>query len=131
MDILRIGKISSVNYADGTARVLYTDRDNAVTAELPLLSAEYYMPQPDDVVLVAHLPNGAEAGIVLGRFWCDGNRPPESGAGLYRKDLSREGDCFIKCQNGEMTIHCPGGIHIKGDVTVDGNITATGTINGA
>jgi hypothetical protein len=40
MDTLRLGKISTINYKDGTARVLYTDRDNAVTAELPLLSFE-------------------------------------------------------------------------------------------
>lgn len=132
MDILRIGKISSVNYENGTARVLYTDRDNAVTAELPLLSHEYSMPSIDDLVLVCHLPNGGQAGVIVGPFWNVNHRPKESGAGLFRKDLGE--DCYIKYQEGKLTIHCPGGVEIKGDVAVegniavDGNITATGNI---
>lgn len=35
MDTIRIGRISAINYTDGTARIVYTDRDNAVTPELP------------------------------------------------------------------------------------------------
>ena len=62
MDTIRIGRISAINYTDGTARIVYTDRDNAVTPELPLLSAEYCMPKVDDLVLVLHLPTGASAG---------------------------------------------------------------------
>lgn len=126
MDILRIGKISSVNYENGTARVLYTDRDNAVTAELPLLSHEYNMPAVDDFVLVCHLPNGSHAGVIVGTFWNGAKRPVEGGAGVYRKDLGEE--CYIKFQEGKLTIYCPGGIEIKGDVSVDGNIKATGRI---
>lgn len=129
MDTLRIGKISSINYANGTARVLYTDRDNAVTAELPLLSFEYCMPAIDDLVLVCHLPNGGAAGIILGRFWCEGNRPVEFGEGLYRKDLDRGGNCYIKYSDGILKIHsldkmeisCSGGVYINGydAVTID------------
>jgi len=127
MDVLRIGRISSLNYEKGTARVVYKDRDNAVTTELPLLSFEYFMPKVDDLVLVTHLPNGAEAGVILGRFWCNSNRPPEYGEGLFRKDLSRDGSCYIKCQDGKMTVYCPGGIEIVGDVSTTGNVTANGT----
>ena len=105
MDTIRIGRISAINYTDGTARIVYTDRDNAVTPELPLLSAEYCMPKVDDLVLVLHLPTGAEAGVILGRFWCDGNRPRESGPGLYRKDLSDDGTCYIKCKDGKIELH--------------------------
>lgn len=132
MDQIRIGKISSLNYEDGTARVVYSDRDDAVTAELPLLSTEYYMPEVDDLVLVLHMPNGAEAGVIIGEFWNDNNRPPESGIGLYRKDLSRSGKAYVKYDDatGSMTIHCPGGINIDGDVTVNGINMATHTHTG-
>ena len=133
MDSIRIGRISAINYTDGTARIVYTDRDNAVTPELPLLSAEYCMPKVDDLVLVLHLPTGAEAGVILGRFWCDGNRPRESGPGLYRKDLSDDGTCYIKCKDGKIELHSPGGVQISGALTA-GGMSATAdslTIAGA
>lgn len=132
MDTIRVGRISSLNYADGTARIVYSDRDDAVTAELPLLSSEYYMPKVDDLVIVLHLPNGAEAGIILGRFWCAGNRPPETGEAIYRKDFSRSGKAYVKFDDdsGKMTIHCPGGLEIDGDVSVKGVSMATHTHTG-
>ena len=108
MDTLRLGKISTINYKDGTARVLYTDRDNAVTAELPLLSFEYRMPAIDDLVLVCHLPNGGAAGIILGPIWNDNNRPPEGKEGLYRKDFDKTtGKCFLRYDGNELKILAP------------------------
>ena len=108
MDTLRIGRISSINYTNGTARVLYTDRDNAVTAELPLLSFEYRMPEIDDFVLVCHLPNGAAAGVILGTFWTDSKRPPEGQAGLYRKDLDNSpGVCMLRYDGSALQIIAP------------------------
>ena len=108
MDTLRLGKISTINYKDGTARVLYTDRDNAVTAELPLLSFEYRMPAIDDLVLVCHLPNGGAAGIILGPVWNDNNRPPEGREGLYRKEFDKTaGMCFMRYVGGELQIVAP------------------------
>ena len=108
MDTLRLGKISTINYKDGTARVLYTDRDNAVTAELPLLSFEYRMPAVDDLVLVCHLPNGSAAGIILGPVWNDKNRPAEGMEGLYRKDLDKTvGKCFLRYDGNELQIVAP------------------------
>lgn len=108
MDTLRLGKISTINYKDGTARVLYTDRDNAVTAELPLLSFEYRMPAVDDFVLVCHLPNGGAAGIILGPIWNDNNRPPEGKEGLYRKDFDKTpGKCFLRYDGNELQLVAP------------------------
>lgn len=116
MDTLRIGRISSVNYAAGTARVVYADRGGCVTMELPLLSYEYMMPEVDDLVLVAHLPNGGEAGVLLGQYWNSVNKPRESGKGLYRKDLDRTGKCYIRydAATGELKIHNDGKITLEG-----------------
>ena len=143
MDTLRIGRISTINYADGTARVIYKDRDDTVTAELPLLSFEYRMPAVDDLVLVTHLPNGAAAGIILGDFWHDDNRPPEGFKGLYRKDLDKAtGKAMIRydANSGQLKLvmpntllACPsvlvdGNVTISGSLTVSGDITATGDV---
>ncbi|NCC16542.1 MAG: hypothetical protein EOM28_09365 [Clostridia bacterium] len=104
-----MGRISSVNYEGGTAQVVYMDKDQAVTRELPLLSFEYCMPEVEDMVLVCHLPNGAAAGVILGRFWSLKNTPPESGRGLYRKDMSREaGKAMFRYKEGEDVVQLSG-----------------------
>lgn len=58
---IRLGKISAVDYAAGTVRVVYHEKDDAVTAPIPLISSEYFMPEVDDMVMVLHLSNGTEA----------------------------------------------------------------------
>ena len=62
---IRLGKISAIDYAAGTVRVVYHEKDDAVTAPIPLISSEYFMPEVDDMVMVLHLSNGTEAGVVL------------------------------------------------------------------
>ena len=79
---IRLGKISSIDYAKGMARVVYHEKDDDVTRLIPLLSHEYKMPPVGSQVLVVHLSNGTEAGVVLGRPWSDKNAPPEGGAFL-------------------------------------------------
>ena len=56
-DIIRVGYISNVNYAEGTAQVVYKDRDNAVSPYLPFASNEYDPPETDTLVYVVHLPS--------------------------------------------------------------------------
>ena len=53
-DIIRVGYISNVNYAEGTAQVVYKDRDNAVSPYLPFTSNEYDPPETDTLVYVVH-----------------------------------------------------------------------------
>lgn len=114
---VRIGKISSINYAAGMARVAYSDRDGAVTREIPFLSSEYSMPEIGAQVLVLHLSNGAEAAVILGTPWSDQVVPPEGKKGVFRKDLApTAGECFIRYDASSKTldIHCDGRINING-----------------
>lgn len=119
---IRVGKISSVDYTSGTVRVVYEDQDDAVTRPIPLLSFEYLMPEVDDMVLVLHLSNGTEAGVVIGRPWSDQRVPPESGQGLYRKDFHNEvGKAFLRFSEKDdetMTLH------VKNLVIEAENVTA-------
>ena len=62
---IRLGKISSINYAAGKARVTYEDRDQSVTAELPFLAWQYNMPKVSDLVVVACFSNGSVSGVIL------------------------------------------------------------------
>jgi hypothetical protein len=87
-DYLRIGKISSFNYPNGTARVTYEDKDQSTTVEMPFISYQYWMPAVGDQVLVAHLSTGTSAAVILGPVWHDGMRPDEGFEGLYKKEYA-------------------------------------------
>ena len=134
-NVIRVGKVSAVDYQTGMVRVVYHDKDDSVTRPIPTLSAEYKMPEIGDQVLVVHLSTGTEAGVVLGRPWSDKNRPPESGAGLYRKDLGRAiGEAVIRYLDGAINvkagaIHFDGDMTIKGDLKITGDLTVTGGIS--
>jgi phage baseplate assembly protein gpV len=127
-EIIRIGKVSSIDYAKGLVRVAYHDKDNSVTQPLPMLSDKYLMPSVGDQIIVLHLSNGTEAGLVLGRYWNDKNAPKESGAGLFRMDLDRDGAAFLKCIGGTVTLK-GGAIVVNGSVTINGSLTVSGDIS--
>lgn len=136
MEPFRIGRISSVNYADGTCRVVYNDKDKTVTTEIPLLcqtAREYFMPRVDDYVMVLHLSNGQQFGLILGMYWKDGNRPVESGEGLYRKDFDRDGKCYMRydANSGELKIHCDGKIILEGVEGISQNASGGSIVNTA
>ena len=87
-DAIRIGKISSIDYQKGTARMTYEDKSDSTTAMFSFLAWQYWMPKAGDQVLVAHLSNGSCSAVILGPVWHEGHRPPEGFEGLYRKDYS-------------------------------------------
>ena len=96
---IRLGKISSIDYAKGMARVVYHEKDDDVTRLIPLLSHEYKMPPVGSQVLVVHLSNGTEAGV--------GQNP---------------GDAMIRYDGSTLTIKCTGAINIEagGAITING-----------
>lgn len=91
---IRIGKVSSVDYPSGMAKVTYRDKDESVTMDYPMMNFndEYRMPEPGQYVAVAHLSNGSSRGVILGTVWNKKNIPQETGKELYRKDFSRKKD---------------------------------------
>ncbi len=85
---IRLGKISSINYELGRARVLYEDRDNSVTSELPFLAWQYHMPKINDLVVVACFSNGMVSGVILGSIYHLANKPFNGSSGLFRQEMS-------------------------------------------
>lgn len=105
---IRIGKVSSVDYDKGMIKVIYQDKDGAVTDDLPYLTMneEYKMPEIGKNVLVLHLSNGAAAGVVMGSYWNQGNVPPETGSALFRKEFGKAfGEAFIRYASGEVRLY--------------------------
>lgn len=70
---VRIGVINSFDADTGSASIYYPDRNDEVTSEMPVF-APFGISQKlekGDNVLVLHLSNGQEAGIVMGVFGAD------------------------------------------------------------
>lgn len=104
---VRIGKVSSIDYKNGMISVTYPDLDDSVTDELPVFSMtdEYKMPQIGAEVLVLHLSNGCTAGVVMGRYWNEANKPPISGKDVFRKELGTAfGEAYIQYKDGDITL---------------------------
>lgn len=66
----RIGYVSSFDAGTGMASIYYPDRTGEVTDELPVLMpcGMYQKLSKGDMVLVIHLSNGSEAGVVMGTY---------------------------------------------------------------
>ena len=104
-DIIRIGKISTVNYAAGTASVIYTDRNNEVSPSFPFFSLVYEMPKVDDTVVVIMLPNSTTKGFILGVPFSGKKIPAENGQGIFYKEF-QDGTSILynpKTQNMEVS----------------------------
>ena len=146
-ETLRIGKISSINYPNGTARITYEDRGGSTTAEFSFLAWQYWMPKIGDQVLVAHVSNGSSAAVILGPTWHNAHRPIEGKEGLYRKEYANDqgvayerydrnadeltivaGGCTLTMAGGTVTIK--GDLSVSGSLTVGGKITAGGDVVG-
>lgn len=117
--LIRIGKVSSIDYENGMISVTYPDLDNSTTDNFPVFSLadEYKMPGIGQEVLVLHMSNGQSAGIVLGRYWNKGNRPPVSGENVFRKELGKTfGEAYIQYMNGSITLHDQTGDYTLGSI---------------
>lgn len=101
-NLIRIGRISSMNKETGMVRVVYKDK-NSTTSELPVFNfgGEYKMPQVGQLVLVLHLSNDSSTGIVMGSFWNKTNKPKAS---EYQKDF-KEGKAYEKYEEKQYLLH--------------------------
>lgn len=86
-DIVRIGKISTIDYEAGMASVVYTDRNNEPSPNFPFFSLCYEMPKLDDTVVVLLLPNSTTKGFILGVPFSKKKLPSKSGQGIFYKEF--------------------------------------------
>lgn len=137
-NMIRIGKISSVNPAKGTVRVVIDDQQDIVTNELPLLANEYNMPDVGDLVLCLFLGNGILSGFCLGKYFSTVNPPPVTDKNIWAKDFGDGTSIQYDKSSKELSIAAAGDlkltiagdliIAVAGDITTtapDGNITAS------
>lgn len=143
-NLIRIGKVSSVDYQKGTARVFFPDDDDIVSYDLPVLhrnclkNKDYNMPDIDERVVCVFLSSGVETGFILGSIYTENVTPPES-TGDKRTVVFDDGSRFsynrethqfeaqieqtkIKANRKLITVDTPLEVAVTaGDVTVNAN----------
>lgn len=105
---VRAGRVSKVNYEDGTYEVVFTDRDSVSCVINAASNGEYKMPEVGQMVSCQMNGNGTVAGASLGTVWNQTNKPAEGYEGLYRKEYGRkQGDSYERydANTGNYTQH--------------------------
>lgn len=92
-----------------------------------MLSSEYLMPKPDDMVLVLHLKNAPSRGVIVGPIYNDDNRPGINGKNKYCKNLTD--DVQFKADGGDYTVKASGKVTIDADSIVFKGSSGTATLS--
>jgi len=117
--MIRIGRVSSVDEANGTVRVVIDDQQGIVTNELPMLAFEYDMPNVGDLVLCVFLGNGISSGVCLGRYFNNTDSPPVTNKNIWAKDFGDGTSIQYNKTTQELSITTEGDLKL----TVGGNLT--------
>lgn len=121
-NLIRIGTVSAVNGESCSARVVFDDKDNMVSAELPIITIcskqtkAYWLPEVGTQVLCIFQPNASGSGIskgfVIGAFYSTADKPVESDATV--RGITFADGSFIRYQNGNIEINATGKLLLKG-----------------
>ena len=121
-NIVRRGLISAVYPERHSARVTFEDKDNVVSAELPILTSYasknclYHLPDIAEQVICLYEESDAQEGdgVIIGSIYSDVNKPKVSSQDKFRLDF--EGGSFIEFDRstGDLNINCKGNIFVNG-----------------
>lgn len=136
---IRIGEVSSIDPAKGRAKVVFDDREDQVSYDLPIVfrsaspsDKSYEMPDIGVQAVCVFLPNGHEEGYVAGFIYSDAFSPPFADANIIGRVFGNGDYFFYDKLTGKMSVKASGGVDINsnvkitGDVTVSGDVTAGG-----
>lgn len=133
-NIIRIGRVSSIDVNTNTARVAFSDKDDLVSGELMIVNRgsmvdkDYWIPDIDEQVLCLMLPNksgqGLNEGFILGSFFSAEDAPQENSADIRAVKF---GDGTVVKHDritGNLTVNATGDISIVagGTVTIRGSM---------
>jgi|GEM_PF-133486 len=135
--IIRIGRVSSIDEAAGTAEVLFSDRDDLVSCDFPVTvpltcnDKFYFMPAVNERVLCALLPNDTTQGFILGSFYSEVREPPVQDKNKFHIRFEDGTVLEYDKQLHKLTVDVPenGGASLEvataGDIEVDAQGKAT------
>lgn len=133
-NIIRIGRVSSIDVNTNTARVAFSDKDDLVSGNLMIVNRgsmvdkDYWIPDIDEQVLCLMQPNasgkGLNDGFILGSFFSAEDPQQESSADVRAIKFSDGTVVKHDRKTGNLTINATGDISIiaGGAVTIKGAV---------
>ena len=129
-NLFRVGTVSSINEEAATARVTFSDRDNVVSYDLPVITKntlknkDYWMPDVEEQVLCLFLPIGIETGFIVGGYYdtktekpaATGNKRAAEFEDGTRVEYDREAHKLqidIPETAGTVVINCAGSVTVN------------------
>lgn len=131
-NIIRIGRVSSIDVNTNTARVAFSDKDDLVSDNLMIVNRgsmvdkDYWTPDIDEQVICLMQPNasgkGLNDGFILGSFFSAEDPPQESSANVRAVKFSDGTVVKHDRSTGNLTVNATGDISIVagGTVTIKG-----------
>lgn len=118
--LIRFGVVSSVDASKCTARVTFADRDNLVSAELPVLQGvglknkSYMLPDVNESVVCLMFPNSDDgSGVILGSFYHDKAAPPTTNQDESMIRFADNTSISYNRATHELKIDCVGDVRIN------------------
>lgn len=138
-NLIRVGVVSSINPANGTAKVVFHEKNGLVSGDLPIIyrqtfrNKDYQMPDIDEQVVCLFLENGLEQGFILGAVYSSEDVPPSTDPNkrmIHFQDgtvivYDRAAHKLTATVNGTAEITATH-TTINGDVTINGTLTLSG-----
>lgn len=118
-DLIRIGTVESVNYKEGTVRLVFEELDDSLSFDLPVISTEYNMPSVGDQVVAIFLSKDSMDGFVIGKPFNDDNKPLNGKKNIIRKDYDKSN--YIEFDKNTETLT----VNIK-NIIINGQVTQGG-----
>ncbi len=119
-NFIRMGRVSTTNPGKMTVKVIFEDKDNMVSDELPVLvqgsskNRHYWLPDIGEQVCCLMLPNGHNAGICLGSYYSESDPPNANSQEVRRMDFGDGSYVQFDRTTGNLDIKCTGEIRING-----------------
>ncbi|MDR7318921.1 phage baseplate assembly protein V [Brevibacillus nitrificans] len=127
-NLIRVGVVSAVNEQEGTVRVVFEDRDDMVSGDLPVIHAhtlrmkDYRIPDIKEQVVCIFQGNGIQEGYCLGAIYSETDLPPvreKKFRGTWFEDGSY---VYFDREKGKLHVKAVGRVQIDGDLIVTGQI---------
>ncbi|MGI6436414.1 MAG: phage baseplate assembly protein V [Syntrophomonadaceae bacterium] len=140
-NMIRVGRVSSINPATGTARVAFehqglVSNDLQVLVPQTLKNKDYFMPDIGEHVVCLFLPTGNQEGFILGSIYSNHDKPAVTDINKRqvkffdgtRIEYDRSSHTLTVYAVGAVNIAAAGNVNITGDVNVTGNVNASGDV---
>jgi phage baseplate assembly protein V len=134
-NLIKVGKVSVIDADACAVRVTFPDRDNVQSAFLKVMventlnNKDYWMPEVGEDVLCIFLPNGREAGFVLGGYYVDGVGRPAASADLRVTQFADGGRIEYNRATGAALVKAVSTVVVDApDSTVTGTLTVQGLL---